>query len=397
MSRPASPMTRTSPAPAQLPRRSLGVCFGLLCLSLSVSPLQAQEIWCVSSAADLAAQLPQINGLSRRGNALDLRFQSGYYDVSAAPTSNVIDITRNATAAPSRAHRISGGWNVGCTQQAQELTPQTVTALDGRAQRALLRFFHGRGPQSSMDWSVSLQIDRLHFLDGQDCISVGNDLPFGGQGTVPLNVTIDRVRLERCGSGEFPGTLSISNNEGAVTVRNSVFAYNRVQTNMFSVDTRGNPNIAIYNNSFRHNAVAANGLQNLMYLETNGAIYFQNNLIADTVYLGLQRDLYLARGAAFIRNNRMTGLIFQANQDLLITSGNTTDAPGFVNAESLRLASNSLMRDRGLLTVPAPGYGQRDHAGDPRVQGVAPDIGAFELPPVALPDALFKHGFEPPQ
>lgn len=397
MSRPESPTTGTDATIISIPRRSLGAGLGLLCLSQIASPLQAQEIWCVASAADLAAQLPQINSLSRRGNALDLRFQSGYYEVSTAPTEFAIDINRNASAAPSRAHRISGGWNVGCTQQAQELTLQTVTALDGRGQRGLLRFFHNRGPQSSMDWSVSLQIDRLHFLDGQQCIGIGNDLPFGAQGTVPLNVTVDRVRLERCGSGPIPGTLSITNNEGAITVRNSVFAYNRAQTRTLSVDVRNNANIAIYNNSFRHNTVAATTGQSLIRLSTQGAIYFQNNLIADSVHLGLPRDLFLDRGAAFVRNNRMTGLIFQANQDVLITSGNTTEAPGFVDAESLRLAPNSPMRDRGLLTVPAPGYGPRDHAGDPRVQGAAPEIGAFELPPVTLPDALFQHGFEPPQ
>lgn len=368
---------------------------GLLGL-VGAGPAMAQEVFCISSVESLANQLPTINSSSRIGNAFDIRFQSGYYDLGQLGGAGAaINIERNGMASPTRVHRLSGGWNAGCTAQAPSQTAQTTTVLDARGQRPLLRFRHRRGPQASgMNWSVHLRIDQLQLADGNGaCVDIARDTS-GSLQLTPLDVTIERTRTELCGAMTFQASPMSVVTEGNVTLRNSVFLNNRGGAAGFSL-TAANGTLAVYNNTLRFNQSAADSFSAMAALSAQ-TIYFQNNLIADPAYGGPSRDLYLVQGSAFVRNNRYTGSVFQANaNDLLITSGNTTDAPGFINVSSPRLAPTSPMRDRGLVAVPAPGYGATDWEGQLRLQGAAPEIGAFELPPTADQEIVFHSGFEP--
>jgi hypothetical protein len=364
---------------------------------LGTSPVHA-EVFCIESAAALNAQLPTINSAARLGTAIDLRFRSGYYDLSTVNTggSVAIHLERNGLESPLRVHRISGGWNEGCTQQAALQTAETSSVLDARGQRPLLRFRHRRGPLASgMNWTVQLRVEQLQFADAQgSCLDVSRETS-GSLQLVPLDVTIERSRFELCGAMTFAATPMSVATEGNVTLRNSVFVANRGGAAAFSLNA-SNGILAVYNNTLRFNQSAADSFSAMAALSAQ-TIYFQNNLIADSAYGGSARDVYLQAGSAFVRSNRMTGAIFQFNpSDVLITSGNTTDAPGFLNAQSPRLATNSAMRDRGLVTVPAPGYGPLDWEGQLRLRGTAPEIGAFELPPTAEQEIVFSNGFEAP-
>jgi hypothetical protein len=358
---------------------------------------QATDVFCISSASHLHSQLPVINNVARRGNALDLRFQSGYYDLGNVGGSTAIQIERNALSSVAlRAHRISGGWNPGCTLQSTLQNADTSTVLDARGQKSILTFMQVLGPWSSMDWRVSLRIDQLHLADSsQACLQVSAQLAQPGSlGSVPLDVVIERSRFELCGTPQALVTPVMVSVEGNVTVRNNVFTHNIGPTAALGV-TAATGIAAIYNNTLRHNQTVG-GASSMATLSAT-TIYFQNNLIADGVYTGAQRDLFLMTGSAFVRNNRLGGTVFQSvPTDVLITSGNTADAPGFINTQSPRLAVNSPMRDRGLAVVPAPGYGPLDWEGHPRSQGAAPEIGAFELAPTAEQEIVLSNGFESP-
>lgn len=357
---------------------------------------QSTDVFCISSAADLQAKRATIQSVERNGNALDLRFQSGYYDVSAVGATEVLRIQRNHLPDVSvKVHRISGGWNPGCSQQASTQDASSSTVLDARGQKPILSFMQVRGnmftfPSGSR---VSLRIDQLQFADSSGrCLEISHQ-PSEGYAWAHLDVSIERSRFELCRPVEAVASPVYVRVEGNITLRNSVFVLNRSNTvgafRIHAVDGT----VAVYNNTFRHNE-ATNAEVGATAYAAGNFVYFQNNLIADGFYFGVMRDLWIHQGAAFVRNNRMLGSIVQGQPDVLVVSGTVTDPPGFINAQSPRLAASSAMRDRGLLTVPAPGYGTVDYEGQPRVQGAAPEIGAFELPPTAAQEVVFANGFE---
>lgn len=370
----------------------------LILSSLFCSAPAAATVFCLApgTASQLNAQLNAINQLNELGRELDLRFQSGFFDLSGVGTdSEALPILRNSEAAPTRMHRISGGWNAGCTQQAELNTSQTRSVLDTGGAKRLLHFRHGRSPGASSA-SVSLRIDQLTLRGSPSCLRVSPDL--GGNPSHPirpLDVTVERVRIESCGSlvDSSPNGAAMHLNafDGNLTIRNSVFTTNRGNAAAFRA-IAGNI-LAVYHNTLRFNESNSSSDSSMVALSAS-TIYFQNNLIGESAYGGPARDIHITQGAAFVRNNRYSGSVFQATQDLLITSGNTAVAPGFAAVGfNPDLAPTSPMRDQGLLSVPAPGYGTRDFYGNPRVQGAAPDIGAFELPPLGG-DELFRNSFE---
>lgn len=369
----------------------------IMLLSVLLGTSAHASVFCLApgTPAQLNAHLNVINNLNELGRELDLRFQSGFYDLSSVGTdSEAFPILRNSDALPSRTHRISGGWNAGCTQQAELINTQTSTVLDTAGQKRLLHFRHGRSPGAGSG-SVSLRIDQLTFRDSASCLRVSPDLTGNPSHPIrPLDVTIERIRVEQCGSSSDTSPngvpMHINAFEGNLTLRNSVFSANRGVRGAFAAIT-GNI-LAVYHNTLRFNrSTSSDG--SILSLSAS-TIYFQNNLIAESTYAGVERDIQITQGAAFVRNNRYTGALSQGTQDLLITSGNTTVTPGFAQVGfSPDLLPTSLLRDQGLLVVPAPGYGTRDYYGHPRVQGSAPEMGAFELPAPAG-DALFRHGFE---
>lgn len=154
---------------------------------------------------------------------------------------------------------------------------------------------------------------------------------------------------------------------------------------------------SIYNNTLRFNRMGAQNFPGTVRVSGSTVRVF-NNLFADTDYGGsvLPTDVFISDAAATVRNNRLGAGVRHIGTGGVIELANTQAIPGFVNASSPQLAPTSTLRDLGISSAPFPGLGDFDFTGNPRVQGAAVEIGAYELAPLAMPDALFANGFEAP-
>lgn len=355
-------------------------------------------VYCVSNVAQLQAALAAIQ--STQGS-FDLRIRSGYYPLTApgGGTDNY-GLRLRKIFRPNDGqvgfNRISGTWNEGCQQRAAVIDGSTTTLIDGQGQTGNLivisdSFTVGNQPQEIHD----LVIERIQFANGNtgnssSCVRV---IPLETR-FYRLDVTIDRLRVELC-----EGTALNSQVGASVTVRNSVFLGNSDPTSPgMSVSADASEGVAsVYNNTFRFNRMGAKNFPGTIRVSGSTARVF-NNLFADGDYGGgiLPTDILILDSAATVRNNRLGAGVRHIGTGGVIEFANTQAIPGFANASSPQLAPTSTLRDLGVSPAPFPGLGDVDYAGNPRVQGAAAEIGAFELAPLALPDPIFANGFETP-
>jgi hypothetical protein len=392
-----------SPPRARDPIGTVGRLAGmLLALALASSPhatvragtVVPPTVYCVGTVNELRNVLAAIPGTG----SFDVRIRSGYYPLTA-PAGGVFNyglmlkMVFGALPGQTGASRISGAWGIGCTQQAEVITVANATLIDGQDQTGLLYVESEESivPQP-LTPAFDLQIDRLQFANGAPplghaCVKVNRSSGLPRD----LNVTFDRVRVDLC-----TRTALGSQAGGPVTVRNSVFIANgdafHPGVNISAYEGAA----SLYNNTFRLNRMGADSFGAQVRI-AGQTVYAFNNLFADADYGGgTARDIRVVDGTGIIRNNRLAGSVVHETGGGLIQSGNTAVAPGFANTSGPQLAANSALRDLGLTAAPAPGVGTRDIAGSIRVQGAAVEIGAYELAPLALPDAVFANGFEAP-
>jgi hypothetical protein len=376
----------------------------LLALALASSPYAAVHagtapptVYCVSNVTQLQNALAAIQATQ---GSFDLRIRSGYYPLTAPASGANYGLRLEKIFRPNDGqlgfNRISGTWNEGCQQRATVINASTSTLIDGQGQTGNLyvvtdSFTTGNQPEEIHD----LVIERIQFANGNTgggsaCVRV---FPHGTR-FYRLDVTIDRIRVELCeGSG-------LNSQAGAsVVVRNSIFLGNSDQTNpgmsISADDSEGTA--SIYNNTLRFNRMGAQNFPGTIRVSGSTVRVF-NNLFADTDYGGsvLPTDVFISDAAATVRNNRLGAGVRHIGTGGVIELNNTQVAPGFANASSPLLAASSPLRDLGTSPAPFPGLGDFDFTGNPRVQGAGVEIGALELAPLALPDAVFANGFEAP-
>lgn len=358
-------------------------------------------VYCVSNVAQLQAALAAIQ--STQGS-FDLRIRSGYYPLTP-PTGGVSNygLRLEKIFRPNQGqvgfNRISGTWNEGCQQRATVINGSTSTLIDGQGQTGnlLVRSSSLIGGAQPTDIHT-LVIERIQFANGNVGTAGFSCVRVDSQGSIfyRLNATFDRLRLELC---EGAALSTLSSVTTTVTVRNSIFLGNSDLTNPgMKISTDASEGVAsVYNNTFRFNRMGAENFPGTISVSGSTVRVF-NNLFADGDYGGgiLPTDVLIFDSAATVRNNRLGAGVRHIGTGGVIELANTQAIPGFANASSPMLAATSPLRDLGFSPAPFPGLGDFDFTGNPRVQGAAVDLGAFELAPLALPDPIFANGFEAP-
>lgn len=355
-------------------------------------------VYCVSNVTQLQNALAAIRTTQ---GSFDLRIRSGYYPLTPPGGGNFnygmrVEKIFRPNDGQLGFNRISGTWNEGCQQRAAVINGSTSTLIDGQGLTGNLLVTSDSFPVGDQPTEIlDLVIERIQFANGnagngETCVQV---VP---RGTLfyRLNVTVDRLRIELC-----EGTALNSQAGASVVVRNSIFLGNSDQTtpgmSISADDSEGTA--SIYNNTFRFNRMGALNSPGTIRVR-GGIVRVFNNLFADTDYGGanVPADVRIWDASATARNNRLGAAILHSGTGGVIQLNNTQMVPGFANASGPQLAPSSPLRDLGTSPAPSPGLGDVDFTGNPRVQGVAVDIGAFELTPLALPDAVFANGFEGP-
>ena len=283
----------------------------------------------------------------------------------------------------SHALTIEGGWTFGCTERVDRAD---LTVLGGAGERRVLRI--------NATGSGAVTVRNLTLEDGESetrgaGLSIENSgspfmLPFAG------NVVVERVVFLFNRTAAEAGALAISTSGNSITVRGSLFAFNRC----------GNDNCALLINSrndspttvlFGGNTVALNTCNlGASSCDSGGARFTgeQNLVIYDNLFA------FHSGGDISLQNPVVEADLYYNNFDVLI--GNPDTEVGTVNvanpefvdalAEDFRLQPTSPVRNIGNAPFPLPGV---DLDGKPRIVGSAPDLGAYEVP-----DSLFADGFD---
>jgi hypothetical protein len=184
------------------------------------------------------------------------------------------------------------------------------------------------------------------------------------------NSTVERVNALAIAGSHATGGLAIE----TCTVKDSLI---RAQ----GPESRGLAPIGNGVTFGRNLTVVASGTASVgaTVTESNHALDIRN-----TILLGDEASLKLeGNGSAFVGNSFVPSPVVKAGSSLVDLGGNLTSPPLFVDAAhgDYREAAGSPTIDAGVVDR----LGTLDLAGNPRVVGPAPDIGAYEfVPPVVV-------------
>jgi hypothetical protein len=173
---------------------------------------------------------------------------------------------------------------------------------------------------------------------------------------------------------------ALGNHMDGVTIRNNIFVAN----NFAGIAIGGNVrNVKVYHNTFYRN-----GRQGVTIYDdpTISGIEIANNLFDQTANTNCRSNCSWYADAHVQKGARAVSVVLSSNfyapgPAMLLGTADSAAAigsPGFVNAllGDFRLAPGSAAADKG---VPLPSV-TTDFNGQPRVQGLRPDAGAFERP-----------------
>ena len=180
----------------------------------------------------------------------------------------------------------------------------------------------------------------------------------------------------------------IAAHQSDVIIRNNIIAKNFAQgptdpqggglwvatTHTGNINLIGN---TIYNNQYINQANKGGGV----YLYGGGSAYVYNNIIYDNSATQ-GADIYFEDVTNRVGYNNNYSSMYGTWTD---SGGNLDTDPLFVSIQNndFRLQPTSPMINAGATAVPTPpGFPSTDYAGNPRVMGPAPDIGAYESFPV---------------
>jgi hypothetical protein len=348
----------------------------LLALAVLCNPAAA-ETYCVSTANELRNAMQAAAGST---TADDIRIQTGIY---GAPNVVGNDAQYDVNLAGGNDLDISGGWtNAGCTQQSQQAG---LTLLDGFGQRRV--FDIGVGVVGG-GGSAAVSIRNLSIRRGSSP-DMGGCLRFQGYDGTGAALTVERVRFSECVAGGRGGALSATIQDGQTRILGSLFFLNRATREGAAYLYAALGNVFFSSNTVVQNEADGQGAATGGVTISTAAVWLgsvANNIFLENMNNAGIYDLAVLGNSTVLRNNRL-----DVRSGTAAGESGTTDAPPqFVAPNDFRLQPTSAMRNGGY-PDPHGGYPVFDLVGEPRPQGAAVDIGAFEF---AEQDVIFSHDFE---
>lgn len=352
------------------------VVAGLLTFFLTLGNASA-AVFCAATSSAIRQALVTAGS---NGESDTIRIIIGTYSASSG------DIAFPYTANESRAITIEGGYTFGC---AVRVDKAYLTVLSGSGVRQVMRF------NSQGNGTVSVK--NLTIEDGESAAPGAGLSIEGPTGEFFVgfigNAIIERVVFLGNRSAAEAGGLRISTRGGNMTVRGSLFAFNRCGEShcaLWLQNRDDSPDTVL----FGGNTVALNTCSPGAPLCESGGARFsgeQNAVIYDNLFA------YNSNEDLLLEDPEVEADLYYNNIDEIAGSPDSQVGtlnvanPGFVDAlaEDFRLQPTSPLRNKGNAPFPLPGV---DLDGRQRIVESAPDLGAFEIP-----DYLFVDGFDEEQ
>ncbi len=346
---------------------------GFLALFLMAGNASA-AVFCVATSSAIRQALIVAGS---NGEADTIRIIIGTY---SAPSGA---IAFPYTSNENNAITLEGGYTFGCGVRVDKAY---LTVLSGSGVRQVMRFYsQGNG---------TVSVKNLTIADG-DSAATGAGLSIEGPtGEFFLgfkgSAIIERVVFLGNRSDAEAGGLRIATRGGNMTVRGSLFGFNRCGESHCAVwleNSDSSPDTVL----FGGNTVALNTCSlGAPLCESGGARFSgeQNAVIYDNLFaLNSNEDLLL-------EDPEVEADLYYNNIDEIAGSPDTEIGtlnvanPEFLDAlaEDFRLKPTSPLRNKGNAPFPLPSV---DLDGRQRIVESAPDLGAYEIP-----DDLFVDGFD---
>lgn len=329
---------------------------------------------CVGTPAQLVAALAEANAANAESTYY-IKLRTGDYvnDIPLQPFS----------LAPNRANQlveVSGGWShPSCGFQSHG---PVRTTLKGTPSRGALAFGLDNGGFTG---------NRFHLYDVDLTLTAPYATPTSGACLVgsinPGNqAVLARVATYRCDVPQGWGASIYLQNAGQLTVRNlvvrsAVASDNggiRLQTHGDGVSRLAQISVTDTQSLGSRSGITLENFNNAATWLSNSVIWGNDPDIGAA-------DLYLAGSGITLTRVHYGKLSGVPAANIEPSTGN----PGFVAADDSHLLPHSVLIDRGV--TPEGGSGTIDLDGNPRLQGPAVDIGAYEMP---ASDAIFWNGFD---
>ena len=351
---------------------------------LAGNAMAATQLACVSNSAELATALSNLASASDNSDANEIRIRTGTY---VAPAGGF-------TAAVTNHHdlTIAGGYlDAACTQQTFDAS---LTVLDGNHASGVLNIDTVFIPVSDIAVSgLTFQNGSAGspFQSGVGGLKIGDPNPIsGGKILVERNIFRNNSALSN-GFSQAVGGLVAATDGDSFIVRDNLFVGN-TSPNVAAAYFYSNNEIDVSNNTFTRNEATAGtadtpGLTmdffTLAPLVLSNNIYWGNVTADHTFDLDLSGTSGASRPATLVSND-----IESATGMTQVQTDNTLRVnPLFAHTDDFRLSAVSPLIDAGSET-PSGGLASVDLDGAPRVDGIAPDLGAYES------SYIFTDGFE---
>lgn len=346
---------------------------GVLALVLATAPADAAQ-FCAATTSMIRQALATA---ASNGEADSIRIVIGTY----APTTGSVAFAYSTEE--SHALTIEGGWTFGCGQRVDNAD---LSVLSGAGQRPVLRIVS--------NGSGTVTVRNLGIKDGEST-GRGAGLDIDGPG-LPFfvgfsgSVTVDRVAFLFNRTTDVAGAMAIATRGGSVNVRGNLFAFNRCSADNCALLIHSGATEPI-NVRFGGNTVTLNTCNlGASTCDSGGARFTgqQDLLLYDNLF-----SLH-SGGDISLQNPAVDAELYYNNYDVLIGSADVEIGslnvanPEFIDAlaENFRLQPTSPLRNQGFAPYPLPSV---DLDGNPRIDGAAPDLGAYETQ-----DILFADDFD---
>lgn len=332
----------------------------ILAAGVGVSGIARAAQTCASSASAIQSALTV--GVNN-GQDDTIRVVAGTYTLSAGLTFNSTEM---------HSLTISGGWNVGCTEQSF-----ADTIIDGNDTVGPLDVYNANG---------SILVERLTFESGK-ATGFGESPVSLSSNNQSVEVDLNRFFANHSAAGT--GGLSAYAGTGGLYVRNNLFVGNHGGVIGGAAPVVGTGNGYVVGNTFVANITDSVETAGGLDLAGNGHYWISNNIVWNNTATANTYDFRAL--AAHTRIGNDIGVVGSGTAADLVLNELYVDpqfAPcgGFICLD-FHLAYGSPLINAGN-DSPAGFATDTDLDGNPRLTGAHMDIGAYES------DVLFANGFQ---
>ena len=257
-----------------------------------------------------------------------------------------------------------GGFTIGC--ESRVLNP-TNTVLDGQNANRVIRIFVGSGSANIHFQGFTVRNGNVSDTFGGAGLYFGNSAGSSGEYAIDHNIFVNN------NTSWFGGGLGGGSDLGVTRIENNLIVNNSAGENGGGASLGSNGTAYITNNTVSGNA-AAQGNGGLR-LWAGGTGFISNNIFFSNTTL----DLLLISSNTVLLNNDIGT---QNGSPGPGSASNVNVDPQFVGSGDFHLRVGSPLIDAGTAT-PQGGLSASDLEGNPRIIGVAPDIGAYEYSPIS--------------